>query len=124
MMIKAAWCLGDYSYRGDKWPFRVRLALRTSARVERNGGGDQMNRTKARRLLSAACGPALGVLLAVPVGGLLAGAAGADPTCYTGCTSPATGITATSGSGPAVNDGAPTSSPSGLAFTGADIEEM
>ena len=45
-----------------------------------------MKRTKAQRLLAAACGPALGVLLAVPVGGLLAGAAGADTTCYTGCT--------------------------------------
>ncbi len=82
-----------------------------------------MKRTKARRLLSAACGPALGVLLAVPAGGLLAGVAGADSTCYTGCTSPATGITATSGSGPAASDGASTS-PGGLAFTGADIEEM
>ena len=37
-------------------------------------------------MLAAACGPALGVLLAVPVGGLLAGTAGADTTCYTGCT--------------------------------------
>ena len=52
-----------------------------------------MKRTKARRVLAAACGPALGVLLAVPVGGLLAGAAGADTTCYTGCTTVTTGIT-------------------------------
>ncbi len=37
-----------------------------------------MKRTKAQRLLAAACGPALGVLVAVPVGGLLAGAAGAE----------------------------------------------
>ncbi len=36
-----------------------------------------MKRTKAQRMLAAACGPALGVLLAVPVGGLIAGAAGA-----------------------------------------------
>ena len=50
-----------------------------------------MKRSKAQRLLSVACGPVLGVMLAVPVGGLLAGAAGADTTCYTGCTSPATG---------------------------------
>jgi hypothetical protein len=86
-----------------------------------------MKRTKAQRALAVACGPALGLLLAVPVGGLLAGAAGADSTCYTGCTTPSTGIT------PAVtsSDGATTSpttatSPtsSGLAFTGADIEEM
>ena len=45
-----------------------------------------MKRSKARRLLSVASGPILGVMLAVPVGGLLAGTAGADPTCYTGCT--------------------------------------
>lgn len=90
-----------------------------------------MKRTKAQRVLAAACGPALGVLLAVPVGGLLAGAAGADGTCYTGCTTPTTGITTTPAATP--SDGAsttasqvvstPTSS-SGLAFTGADIEEM
>ncbi len=84
-----------------------------------------MKRSKARRLLSAACGPALGVMLAVPVGGLLAGAAGADSSCYWGCTSPATGITTSSGNGPITpsNDGV-TTSPGGLAFTGADIEEM
>jgi hypothetical protein len=94
------------------------------------GGADEveeikMKRTKARRVLSVACGPALGVLLAVPVGGLLAGAAGADSSCYSGCTSPATGITASSGSGTAspASDGV-TSPSSGLAFTGADIEEM
>jgi hypothetical protein len=91
-----------------------------------------MKRTKAQRVLAAACGPALGVLLAVPVGGLLAGAAGADTTCYTGCTTPTTGITTTPAATP--SDGGspattakvvstPTSS-GGLAFTGADIEEM
>jgi hypothetical protein len=86
----------------------------------------RMKRTKAQRVLAAACGPALGVLLAVPVGGLLAGAAGADTTCYTGCTPPTPGITST----PAATDGPTTaasttaSSSSGLAFTGADIEEM
>jgi hypothetical protein len=83
----------------------------------------KMKRTKAQRVLAAACGPALGVLLAVPLGGLVAGAAGADP-CYTGCTSPSSGITNT----PAVttSDGGSTTTPtsSGLAFTGADIEEM
>ena len=94
-----------------------------------------MKRTKAQRLLAAACGPALGVLLAVPVGGLIAGAAGADPPggCYTGCTTQTTGITpsitpAAPVSTPAVTDGASTAasttSSSGLAFTGADIEEM
>ena len=92
-----------------------------------------MKTTKAQRLLAVACGPALGLLLAVPVGGLLAGAAGADTTCYTGCTSQVSGITPTPAVAP--SDGgssaatasatsvAPVSS-SGLAFTGADIEEM
>ena len=87
-----------------------------------------MKMTKAQRVLAAACGPALGVLLAVPVGGLLAGAAGAaTPTnCYVGCSSPSTGISATSTNTPAATDGASTASTSssGLAFTGADIEEM
>ncbi len=93
-----------------------------------------MKRTKAQRVRAAACGSVLGLMLAVPVGGLLAGAAGADSTCttgYTGCSSPNTGITNTPAIAPA--DGpsastaaaatAPTTS-SGLAFTGADIEEM
>jgi hypothetical protein len=94
-----------------------------------------MKRTKAQRLLAAACGPALGVLFAVPVSGLLAGSAGADTSgttgnsgCYTGCSSPTTGIANTT----PVNDGATTASTAatapttstGLAFTGADIEEM
>jgi hypothetical protein len=87
-----------------------------------------MKRTKAQRVLAAACGPALGVLLAVPVGGLMAGAAGADATCYTGCTPPTTGVTNTPADGPAATTSSvsttPTSSSSGLAFTGADIEEM
>ena len=92
-----------------------------------------MKRTKAQRVRAAACGSVLGLMLAVPVGGLLAGAAGASGTCttgYTGCTSSSTGITNTPAIAPA--DGpststaaatAPTTS-SGLAFTGADIEEM
>ena len=88
-----------------------------------------MKRTKAQRVLALACGPALGLLLAVPVGGLLAGAAGAaDPTCYTGCSSSSTGITPTVTSSDGVTTGSTTSatpvSSSGLAFTGADIEEM
>lgn len=96
-----------------------------------------MKRTKAQRLLAAACGPALGVLLAVPVSGLLAGTAGAASTCYTGCTTPSTGINTTAGnttsgsptagSTTAATDGATSTTPttsSGLAFTGADIEEM
>ena len=89
-----------------------------------------MKRTKAQRLLAAACGPALGVLLAVPVGGLLAGAAGAD-SCYTGCSTPTTGITTTPAvapaDGPSTTASTTSATPvtsSGLAFTGADIEEM
>ena len=87
-----------------------------------------MKRTKAQRVLAAACGPALGVLLAVPVGGLLAGTAGADSSCYTGCTNTATTVISTGGTSTAAtttsaNDGTTTAS-SGLAFTGADIEEM
>jgi hypothetical protein len=89
-----------------------------------------MKRTKAHGVRAAVCGPVLGLLLAVPVGGLLAGAAGADP-CYTGCTPPPTGITNTPAvapaDGPATTTAAATTSTapsSGLAFTGADIEEM
>jgi hypothetical protein len=93
-----------------------------------------MKRTKAQRVRAAACGPVLGLLLAVPVGGLLAGAAGADSpqTCYTGCTTPSVPINntpavapadgPTSTAGATTSAAAPTSS--GLAFTGADIEEM
>jgi hypothetical protein len=91
-----------------------------------------MKRTKAQRLLAAACGPALGVLFAVPVSGLLGGgAAGADTssTCYPACSTPTVTMSSGSSTTP-VNDGATTtastapSTSSGLAFTGADIEEM
>jgi hypothetical protein len=94
-----------------------------------------MKRTKAQRLLVAACGPALGVLFAVPVSGLLGGSAGADTStggsCYPTCTTP-TVPTSSGASTTPVNDGATTASTasttpttsSGLAFTGADIEEM
>jgi hypothetical protein len=92
-----------------------------------------MKRTKARRVRAAACGPVLGLLLAVPVGGLLASAAGADSpatTCYTGCTTPSVGNTpaVAPADGPtstaAATTSAATPTSSGLAFTGADIEEM
>jgi hypothetical protein len=91
-----------------------------------------VKRTKAQRVLAAACGPALGVLLAVPLGGLIAGAAGADSsTCYTGCPTTPTVVTNTPAIAPAdgpataaaTSSTAPVTS-SGLAFTGADIEEM
>jgi hypothetical protein len=91
----------------------------------------KVKRTKAQRVLAIACGPALGVLLAVPLGGLIAGAAGADTTCYTGCTTTPTVVTNTPAIAPAdgpstaatTSSTAPVTS-SGLAFTGADIEEM
>jgi hypothetical protein len=80
-----------------------------------------MKRIKVRRLLvSAACVPAMGVAIALPLGGLFAGSAAAD-SCYTGCTSD--GGTVTS-SGSVAAPAAPQTSPSGIAFTGADIEEM
>jgi hypothetical protein len=82
-----------------------------------------MKRNKVGRLLSAAGGTAVGVLLVVPMGGVLAGAAGADSTCYTGCTTTATGITTSSGTA-ATPTPVTTSSSSSLAFTGADISEM
>ena len=90
-----------------------------------------MKRTKAQRLLAAACGPALGVLFAVPVSGLLGGGtAGADTSsnCYPACSTPTVTMSSGSSTTP-VNDGATTASTapstsSGLAFTGADIEEM
>lgn len=79
-----------------------------------------MKTNKVRRLLTAACVPAMGLAVALPLGGLFAGSAGADTTCYTGCTS---GSTVTSSGSVAAPDG-PKTSPSGIAFTGADIEEM
>jgi hypothetical protein len=79
-----------------------------------------MKRMKVRRLLSAAAVPAMGIAVALPLGGLFAGSASADQTCYTGCTS---GATVTSSGSVAAPDG-PKTSPSGIAFTGADIEEM
>jgi hypothetical protein len=80
----------------------------------------RMKRIKVRRLLSAACLPAMGVAIALPLSGLLAGSASADSTCYTGCTSG--GIVTSSGN--VVAPVAHTTTPSGIAFTGADIEEM
>jgi hypothetical protein len=80
----------------------------------------RMKRIKVRRLLSAAGVPAMGVALALPLCGLFAGSVGADSSCYTGCTSGGSVIS----SGNVVTPVAHTTSPSGIAFTGADIEEM
>lgn len=79
-----------------------------------------MKRMKVRRMLSAACVPAMGVALALPLAGLVAGSAAADTTCYTGCTSDGT----VSSSGSVAAPDGPKTAPSGIAFTGADIEEM
>jgi hypothetical protein len=125
MMVEAAWRPRTEGFvgisRGIKWLFgSIRSWADTVEEI-------RMKRTKVQRMLAVACGPALGMLLAVPVAGLVAGAAGADGTCYTGCTTPTTGITTAPADGPAATTSsvstAPTSS-GGLAFTGADIEEM
>jgi hypothetical protein len=128
MMIAAAWRTSTEGFEGIGRKNQVALWIDPLVRAE-TVEEIKMKRTKAQRVLAAACGPALGVLLAVPVGGLLAGAAGADSTCYTGCTTPTSGITTAPASAPA--DGPSTtpstttaSTSSGLAFTGADIEEM
>ena len=85
----------------------------------------------ARKL---AVGVGMGLFVAVPATAIMAGTAGASsPTCYTGCTSPSTGLPVTSGGSTAattavtVTDASTsttTTSPSGLAFTGADISEL
>jgi hypothetical protein len=81
---------------------------------------------KAKKL---AYGVGMGVLLAVPAATLVSTAAGASATndnCYTGCTTPSTGLPVTSGGGSAAPTltSSTTSTPSGLAFTGADLSEM
>lgn len=101
-----------------RWRRKIRISVERSWRAGQVE--DRMKRIKVRRLLTAACVPAMGVMLALPLGGLLAGSAGADPTCYTGCTQSGS---ITSSGNVAAPDGA-TTSPSGIAFTGADIEEM
>jgi hypothetical protein len=80
-----------------------------------------MKRIWTRRLVRAASVSAMGLTLAVPLGGLLSGTAAADSTCYTGCTTDGGGIATSSGTAAAP---ASTTSPSGIAFTGADIEQM
>ncbi|HVB91807.1 MAG TPA: hypothetical protein VND70_06880 [Acidimicrobiales bacterium] len=67
-----------------------------------------------------ACGIGMGALLALPAVSVLPGVAGADNTCYTGCTAASGGVTDANGQGLST----PTSSPGSLAFTGADLGEM
>jgi hypothetical protein len=69
-----------------------------------------------------ACAVGIGALLAIPAVTMLPSAAGADDTCYFGCSSPNSGVT-TAANGQGLPT-APTSSPSSLAFTGADLSEM
>jgi hypothetical protein len=84
--------------------------------------------SKAKKL---AFGIGMGAILAVPAATLVSTTAGASATsdqCYTGCTTPSTGLPVTSGDGSATPTAtvtaATTSTPSGLAFTGADLSEM
>jgi hypothetical protein len=70
-----------------------------------------------------ACGLGMSTVMAVPMVGLVSGTAGADGSgCYTGCTSPSSGVTSSSASGGPTT--ASSSSSDGLAFTGADLGEM
>jgi hypothetical protein len=80
---------------------------------------------KARKL---AFGIGMGALLSIPVATMISTTAGADTVgCYTGCTSPSTGLPVTSGDGSAATTTASvihTAAPAGLAFTGADLSGM
>jgi hypothetical protein len=86
--------------------------------------------SKAKKL---AFGIGMGAILAVPAATLVSTTAGASATsdqCYTGCSTPSTGLPVTSGDGSAAptptltSATTTTSTPSGLAFTGADLSEM
>jgi hypothetical protein len=81
-----------------------------------------MKRNKARYVRSAIGAAGISLLLAAPVASALPSVAGADPTCYTGCTTSNTGITASAG--PQAQPTSVSTPSSGLAFTGADIGEM
>jgi len=81
---------------------------------------------KAKRV---AFGVGVGALLTIPVATMVSSTAGADQTCYTACSSPSVGLPSTSGDGGAATlvTSTPTTSsstPSGLAFTGADLSEL
>jgi hypothetical protein len=81
---------------------------------------------KARKL---AFGIGMGALLSIPVATMVSTTAGADTAgCYTGCSSPSTGLPVTSGDGSAsattTASVTHTAAPTGLAFTGADLSGM
>lgn len=83
-----------------------------------------MKINKARYVRSAIGAAGISLLLAAPVATALPSVAGADQTCYTGCSSPTSGITASSGNQAEPTTVSSSSPSSGLAFTGADIGEM
>jgi hypothetical protein len=75
-----------------------------------------------------AFGVGMGALLSIPVATMVSSTAGADTTCYVGCSSPSTGLPTTSDGGSSAPITTPASAASstsgGLAFTGADISEL
>lgn len=75
-----------------------------------------------------AFGIGMGALLTVPVATMVSSTAGASAPdgCYTGCSVPSAGLPTTSGDGSAAVTSVSTaaSTPSGLAFTGADLGEL
>jgi surfactin synthase thioesterase subunit len=77
-----------------------------------------------------AFGVGMGALLTIPVASMVSSTAGADTTtCYVGCSAPSTGLPTTSGNGGATpistpSSAASSSTPGGLAFTGADLSEL
>lgn len=79
-----------------------------------------------KRAKRVAFGVGVGALLMIPVATVATSTAGADSTDYVGGTSPSTGLPVTSGDGSAATlvNTAPATSPSGLAFTGADLGEL
>jgi hypothetical protein len=78
-----------------------------------------------RKAKILACGLGMGAIMAVPVVSMLPSTAGAQTnSCYTGCTSPSSGITAADASGSPVTAASSTSTSGSLAFTGADLGEM
>ncbi len=82
--------------------------------------------SKAKKV---AFGVGMGALLTIPVATMVSSTAGADtPGCYTGCSSPSTGLPVTSGDGSAapitVVSASSATTASGLAFTGADLGEL
>ena len=82
--------------------------------------------SKAKKV---AFGVGMGALLTIPVATMISTTSGADTPdgCYVGCSLPSTGLPVTSGDGstaPIASTAASTTTPSGLAFTGADLGEL